>query len=47
MEKKGKLIGAIDMLISAHVKSLGGILVTNNEREFRRIDSLMVENWVT
>jgi len=47
LEKKGKLIGAMDMLIAAHVKSLGGILVTNNEREFRRVDGLMVENWVT
>jgi len=35
-----------DTLIAAHAKSLQYILVTNNEREFRRIESLEVENWV-
>ncbi len=47
LEKRGKVIGALDMLIAAHAKALGAILVTNNEREFRRIDDLVVENWVT
>jgi tRNA(fMet)-specific endonuclease VapC len=32
-------------MIAAHVKSLGLILVTNNEKEFIRINGLKVENW--
>ena len=34
------------MLIAAHAKSQGLILVTNNEREFCRVIGLTVENWV-
>jgi tRNA(fMet)-specific endonuclease VapC len=45
LEKKGQPIGGMDMLIGAHAKSVGAILVTNNEREFRKIDGLQVENW--
>jgi tRNA(fMet)-specific endonuclease VapC len=40
------LIGPYDMLIGAHAKSLGLILVTNNVKEFARINSLRIENWV-
>lgn len=46
LEKKGRPIGAMDMLIAAHALSLGMVLVTNNEREFLRVPELMVENWV-
>ena len=46
LEKKGKPIGAMDLLIAAHAKSKGLILVTNNEREFERVEGLKVENWV-
>lgn len=35
----------LDILIAAHVKAMGLILVTNNEKEFIRIDGLKVENW--
>lgn len=45
LEKKGTPIGSLDTLIAAHVKALGLILVTNNEKEFLRIDGLKVENW--
>ena len=45
LEKKGKVIGAMDMLIAAHARSLGLTLVTNNTREFKRIPHLEVENW--
>lgn len=34
------------MLIAAHALSLGCILVTDNEREFRRVPGLTVENWL-
>ena len=46
LEKKGTPIGPLDTLIAAHAKSLHYTLVTNNEREFRRIEGLEVENWV-
>jgi len=45
LEKTGNLIGALDMLIAAHAKSLGAVLITNNEREFRKVHGLIVENW--
>jgi tRNA(fMet)-specific endonuclease VapC len=45
LEKKGQIIGAYDLQIAAHAKSLNAILVTNNEKEFCRVDGLRVENW--
>ena len=45
LEKKGAPIGPLDTLIAAHVRSLGLTLVTNNEREFKRVAGLKVENW--
>jgi tRNA(fMet)-specific endonuclease VapC len=46
LEKKGQVIGSLDMLIAAHAKSMGITLVTNNTKEFDRVDGLVVENWV-
>lgn len=46
LEKCGKPIGPLDMLIAAHALSLQRVLVTNNEGEFRRIEGLAVENWM-
>jgi tRNA(fMet)-specific endonuclease VapC len=46
LEKRGKVIGAMDLLIAAHASSLSVTLVTNNIREFKRIPDLQVENWV-
>jgi tRNA(fMet)-specific endonuclease VapC len=45
LEKKGTVIGAMDMLIGAHARSIPVTLVTHNQREFRRIPGLRVENW--
>ena len=45
MTKRGTLIGADDLLIAAHAKAMGLTLVTNNMREFERVDGLKVENW--
>lgn len=42
---RGELIGNNDLWIAAHAKSLGLILVTNNESEFQRVDGLKIENW--
>lgn len=46
LEKRGRPIGSMDMLIAAHALSLQVRLVTNNIREFNRVPSLRVENWV-
>ncbi len=45
LERKGQLIGNNDLWIAAHAKAAGLTLVTNNEREFRRVRGLRVENW--
>jgi tRNA(fMet)-specific endonuclease VapC len=44
---RGELIGNNDLWIAAHAKSLGVILVTNNEKEFKRVSGLQMENWAT
>ncbi len=45
LEKKGKIIGANDLLIAAHALSLGAVLVTNNTKEFERVEKLVLEDW--
>ncbi len=45
LEKKGEMIGAIDLFIAAQAISRSLTLVTNNEREFKRINNLKIENW--
>jgi tRNA(fMet)-specific endonuclease VapC len=46
LKKSGQPIGAMDLLIAAHALSLGTRLATNNEREFKRVRGLRVENWI-
>ena len=46
LHKRGTPIGANDMWIAAHALAEGLTVVTNNEREFRRVPGLMVENWM-
>lgn len=41
----GKPIGPYDMMIAGHARSMGLVLVTNNEREFGRVPGLRIENW--
>ena len=41
----GTMIGANDLFIAAHARSLGLMLVTNNTREFGRVRHLTIENW--
>ena len=41
-----KPIGAYDLLIAAHARHIGVVLVTNNEREFRRVPRVSVQNWL-
>jgi len=45
LEAKGEMIGNNDLWIAAHAKAAELILVTNNEREFRRVQGLKIENW--
>ena len=47
IQRTGRPIGPMDMLIAAHALSLNAALVTNNTREFRRVPGLRVENWLT
>ena len=46
LERSGRLIGGNDLLIAAQTVALGYTLVTDNEREFSRIDQLPSENWL-
>lgn len=45
LETRGEVIGPNDLWIAAHALALGVTLVTNNEKEFRRVDGLKIENW--
>ena len=45
LERKGIPIGPMDMLIAAHARAEGLILVTNNTREFELVEELELEDW--
>ena len=47
LKKQGTMIGANDLFIAAHARSLSLTLVTNNTREFRRVRNLAIENWTS
>jgi len=46
VECRGQPVGPFDMLIGAHARAEGLIVVTNNAREFRRLPGVRVENWM-
>ena len=46
LEKSGKIISGLDMLIAAHELSNKMTLVTNNIKEFERVENLVLDNWV-
>ena len=46
LQSKGTIIGNMDILIGSQAVSRELILVTNNEKEFKRIETLEIENWV-
>ncbi|MGR4866406.1 PIN domain-containing protein [Caulobacter sp. LARHSG274] len=46
LEKQGTPIGGNDLLIAAHALALDCVLVTDNEREFSRVEGLVTENWL-
>jgi tRNA(fMet)-specific endonuclease VapC len=45
LEAKGEMIGNNDLWIAAHAMAAGLTLVTNNEKEFRRVRGLKIQNW--
>ncbi|MBP9884700.1 MAG: type II toxin-antitoxin system VapC family toxin [Leptospiraceae bacterium] len=47
LEKKGEMIGPYDILIASQAISRDLVLVTNNEKEFKRIKELKIENWLS
>jgi len=46
LQVKGEVIGGNDLWIAAHAKAMNLTLVTNNEREFKRVGGLKVQNWI-
>jgi len=46
LELKGSIIGVNDLHIAGHARSEGLVLVTNNLREFERVEGLRLKNWV-
>ena len=45
LRAKGQIIGSMDMMIAAHARSRGMTVVTNNDRHFKKVPNLNVENW--
>jgi len=45
LEGDGQPIGAMDLMIAAHARSIGATLITNNQKEFKRIHDLSVQDW--
>jgi tRNA(fMet)-specific endonuclease VapC len=45
LERGGTPIGSMDTMIASHAKALNAILVTNNEKHFRLVQGLTIENW--
>lgn len=45
LKKRGAQLGAADLMIAAHARAVGAIVVTNNVKDFERVKSLEVENW--
>ena len=45
LKKRGAQLGASDLMIAAHARAMGAIVVTNNLKDFGRVKGLVVENW--
>jgi tRNA(fMet)-specific endonuclease VapC len=46
LRAEGNIIGSMDMMIAAHARSQNMILITNNDKHFKRVPKLRLENWV-
>ncbi len=47
LERKGQVIGPYDLMIAGHARSLGLVVITGNLGEFRRVEGLRSEDWLT
>lgn len=47
LERRGQVIGPYDLLIAAHARSRGLVVVTGDLGEFRRVEGLRCEDWLT
>ena len=45
LKKRGAQLGAADLMIAAHARAMGAVIVTNNVKDFGRVRGLQVENW--
>lgn len=45
LKKRGAQLGAADLMIAAHARAMGAVIVTNNVKDFGRVRGLLVENW--
>ena len=45
LKKRGAQLGAADLMIAAHARSMDAIMVTNNTKDFSRVRGMQVENW--
>lgn len=46
LEREGRIIGAMDLLIAAHARSMSLTLMTNNLKEFEQVPGLKAESWL-
>ena len=46
LKKKGQLIGANDLMIAAHARSINAVIVSNNVKDFSRVKGLKFESWM-
>ena len=46
LKKKGQQLGSNNLLIAAHARSIGAVIVTNNVKDFGRVKGLKLENWM-
>ncbi|EPM58238.1 virulence-associated protein [Pseudomonas syringae pv. actinidiae ICMP 19071] len=47
LARAGTPIGPYAQMIAGHARSLGLVVITNNQREFQRVEGLRVEDWVS
>ena len=45
LKRKEAMLGANDLMIAAHGRSMGATVVTNNSKDFRRVPGLSIDNW--
>lgn len=45
LKRRGAQLGSADLMIAAHARAMGAVVVTNNVKDFGRVKGLQVENW--